>query len=69
MKAKISAGCSGAGGPLCLYDEDGNAIAKFSAALLNKENIAMEIVKAVNAQGGIGKCYRAEMQKPAGTEE
>jgi hypothetical protein len=62
MKTKISAGSSSAGGALCIYDEDGNAIAKFSGLLLNKEKIALEIVKAVNAHGGISKCHRAETQ-------
>lgn len=62
IKKKISAGSARLGGPLCIYDEDGNAIAKFSEYLLNKEEIALAIVNAVNVQGGIGPCYRASSE-------
>lgn len=50
---KISAGCARIGGPLCLYDEHGDAIAMLSDRRPDKERIALAIVEAVNAIGGI----------------
>lgn len=44
----ISAGSSSLGGPLCLYDKDGNALALISDRLACKERIALDFVKAVN---------------------
>ena len=50
---KISAGSASSGGPLCIYDENGDAIALISEKRFDKEIIALAIVKAVNDSGGI----------------
>ena len=50
---KISAGCARIGGPLCLYDANGDAIALLSEKRNDKERIALAIVNAVNDAGGI----------------
>jgi hypothetical protein len=50
---KISAGSAKIGGPLCLYDENGDAVALISEKRADKEKIALAIVKAVNDAGGI----------------
>ncbi len=50
---KISAGKARLDGPLCLYDENGDPIALFSEKRPDIERIALAIVDAVNAAGGI----------------
>ena len=50
---KISAGSARIGGPLCLYDENGDAIAMMSDRRPDMNKIALAIVRAVNEAGGI----------------
>lgn len=52
-RMKISAGSPSMDGPLCLYDENGDAVAMISSRRRDKESIALAIVDAVNANGGI----------------
>ena len=49
----IHAGSARIGGPICLYDDNGDAIALLSDKRPDKEKIALAIVKAVNDAGGI----------------
>jgi hypothetical protein len=44
----ISAGSGRIGGPLCLYDRNGDALAQISGLLPNREQIALDFIKAVN---------------------
>jgi hypothetical protein len=50
---KISAGSSKIGGPLCIYDENGDPLLMMNSRRKDKERIALEIVKIVNDAGGI----------------
>ena len=49
---KLSAGSANIGGPLCLYDENGDAVAMLSDKRPDKELIALAIVKIINEAGG-----------------
>ena len=53
MTTKISAGKARPSGPLCIYDERGDAIALISERRGDAEQVALAIVEAVNNAGGL----------------